>query len=179
MSKAKLAKVIWKEKQLSGGTAQSPHVYRLLGLAGGTLLLYWPVVSYEFLDFDDPFYVTQNPYVLQGFTFEGIKWAFTSFEGLYHPVTWLSLMGDAHLFGAKPFAFHLTNVWLHIANVLLFYLLLNKLHVSPFWSFAGAGLFACHPVNTESVAWISERKGLLATGFFLAGACIVINYIKG
>jgi hypothetical protein len=72
----------------------------------GTLGLYWRAIGYDFLDYDDEMYVTRNPYVRGGLTLAGIKWAFQSTFGVHHPLTWLSLMVDAQLFGVHPWGFH-------------------------------------------------------------------------
>ncbi|MFZ1919935.1 MAG: tetratricopeptide repeat protein [Terriglobales bacterium] len=142
----------------------------LLGtlLVLATFALYWRVVHYEFLVFDDKPYVTQNVHVNTGLNFGNAVWAFTTFhEGNWHPVTWLSHMADCQWFGAKPGPPHLVNVALHAANVLLLFLLLQRATGAVWRSFFTAALFAVHPLNVETVAWIAERKSLLSALFSL------------
>ena len=135
-----------------------------VALAALTFLLFWPVSKAGFISYDDPDYVSQNPVVQQGITVEGIKWAFTTgHSGNWHPITWISHMLDVQLFGDSPHAQHLINVCFHIANVLLLFLLLQKMTRMQWRSAVVAALFAVHPLHVESVAWISERKDVLST----------------
>jgi len=133
-----------------------------------TLLVYFPVRNHEFLRIDDPEYVVQNTHVNSGLSLENIRWAFTSSHSSnWHPVTWMSHMVDCHLFGLTPGAHLMVNVGFHALNsVLLFGVLLHL--TGALWRSAFvAGLFALHPLHVESVAWISERKDVLSTFFFL------------
>ncbi len=142
----------------------------LLGtlLVLATFALYWRVVHYEFLVFDDKPYVTQNVHVNTGLNLDNAVWAFTTFhEGNWHPVTWLSHMADCQWFGLKPGPPHLVNVALHAASVLLLFLLLQRASGAVWRSFFTAALFAVHPLNVETVAWIAERKSLLSALFSL------------
>ena len=136
------------------------------GLVAGVFLLYGRVAGHEFINFDDDTYVTANPQVLRGLTGEGIRWAFATTVGSnYHPVTWISHMLDVQLFGPGPAGHHLVNVALHAANAVLLLLTLAALTGSLGRSAVVAALFAVHPLRVESVAWVAERKDLLA-GFF-------------
>lgn len=134
-----------------------------------TLLLYAPVAHHEFLVyFDDDFYVTQNPHVNTGLNPANAVWAFTSFyEANWHPLTWLSHMVDCQLFGLRPGFHHLVNVALHAVNVLLLFVLLQRATGALWRSFLAAALFAVHPLNVETVAWVAERKSLLSAFFSL------------
>lgn len=132
------------------------------------LALYAPVIKYGFVNYDDPFFVKDNPYVSSGLSPVSIRFAVSSFLGFYHPVTWLSLILDQHLFGHNASAFHLTNIWLHALNAVLVFKLAWRISSHKYWAFGTALLFVVHPANVESVAWISERKGLLSAFFFLA-----------
>src|SRR5436190_22722804 len=97
-----------------------------LGLAATTLAIFWPLFHAEFIHFDDPSYVTTNPQVQNGLSWENVKWAFTSgYASNWHPLTWLSHMLDVQLFGLKPGAHHRTNVLFHTANTLLLFLALR------------------------------------------------------
>ncbi|MGD9412981.1 MAG: tetratricopeptide repeat protein, partial [Desulfobacterales bacterium] len=113
-------------------------------------------------------YVTSNPHVRSGFSVKSISWAFTTFEAeFWHPLTWLSLMADAQIFGGRPFGFHLTNLLLHILNTLLLFFFLRKVTTKLWQSAFVASLFALHPLHVESVAWIAQRKDVLSTFFWL------------
>src|SRR5690349_18377040 len=88
----------------------------------GTAAVYWPVHGYDFVNFDDPAYITLNQYVRAGLTLSGLKWALLhSYDSNWHPLTWLSHMTDVQLFGMNPGAFHAVNVAFHIANTLLLF----------------------------------------------------------
>ncbi len=144
------------------------HTTLLLGalLFAATLLLYFPALSHQFINLDDNHYVTDNLYVTGGLTAEGVHWAFHTFTmGNWHPLTWLSHMLDCQLFGVHPAGHHATSVLLHALNALLLFLLLARATDAPVRSFLVAALFAVHPLNVESVAWIAERKTLLCTLF--------------
>jgi tetratricopeptide (TPR) repeat protein len=137
-----------------------------LGLAGVAFAVFVRATGYNFVNFDDPAYVKENPLVYQGFTSEGIIWAFQTFRlANWHPLTWLSFQLDATLWGPGPFGFHLTNVLLHAANAALVFLALRALTAELWLSAAVALLFAVHPLRMESVAWVAERKDVLS-GFF-------------
>jgi len=138
-------------------------------LAGATLLPYLQVGHSSFITLDDDQYVTANPMVIAGLTWQGIGQAFTTFHaGNWHPLTWLSLMLDAQLYGVNPGAMHLTNVGFHIANTLLLFLILAWMTGALGRSALVAALFALHPLHVESVAWVAERKDVLSTFFWLA-----------
>ena len=139
-----------------------------LGLAAITLAVFWPVSGHDFINLDDPDYVTQNPAVQAGLSGPGLRWAFeASHANNWHPLTWLSHMLDCRLFGLKPGAHHLTNLGLHIATTLLLFLALNQMTGAPWRSALVAALFAWHPLHVESVAWVAERKDVLSAFFFL------------
>jgi len=140
----------------------------LLGalLAIITLLLYAPVAHHGFLQLDDNRYVTVNDHVRTGLSMDNVTWAFTDLGTFYwHPLTWLSHMTDCQLFGLNPGAHHLVNLALHIANALLLFVLLKQATGSVWRSFLVATLFALHPLNVETVAWVAERKSLLSAFF--------------
>jgi tetratricopeptide (TPR) repeat protein len=120
-----------------------------------------------FTNYDDTDYVTTNQEVRAGLSAAGLRWAFTSFHAAnWHPLTWLSLQLDATLFGPEAaWGYHLTNLLLHAANVLLLFLTLRRMTGAVWRGAAVAALFAVHPAHVESVAWIAERKDVLS-GFF-------------
>ena len=139
-------------------------------LAAVTLAVYWPVGHYEFVNYDDPDYVVENSHVTPGFTRAGIVWAFTRLTGertYWHPVTWLSHMLDCQLFGLKAGPPHLVNLAFHIANTLLLFLVLRRMTRAVWRSAAVAALFALHPLQVGTVAWVAERKNVLSTFFWL------------
>ena len=152
----------------------------LLGLV--TVALYWPVQRYGFLNLDDPIFVTENPHVQGGLSWEGIKWAFQMTQDqvdYWHPLAWLSLMLDVSLFGPGAGGLHLTNVALHAANGVLVFLLLRLL-TGTFWRSAMvAALFAWHPLRVESVAWVTERKDVLSAFFGLLALICYARYAQG
>ncbi|MEN9574179.1 MAG: hypothetical protein RL514_2034 [Verrucomicrobiota bacterium] len=137
-----------------------------LGLALLTFLIYLPVIGYTFVNYDDELFTTNNRNVAPGFTWEGIKWAFTSTEiDYWRPVSWLSHMLDFELFGIVGGMHHLSNLLIHIAATVMLFLALHRLTGAVWRSAMVAGLFAWHPLHVESVAWIAERKDVLC-GFF-------------
>jgi protein O-mannosyl-transferase len=144
-----------------------------------TVVLYRPVAHHEFLDFDDSQYVTKNVHVRTGLTPGNVAWAFTSFYAAnWHPLAWLSHMVDCQLFGMSSGSHHLVSVALHAANVLLLFLLLQRATGAIWRSFFVAALFAVHPLNVETVAWVAERKSLLSTLFSLAAIAAYGWYVR-
>jgi protein O-mannosyl-transferase len=135
-------------------------------LAAATVAAFWPVTNAGFVDFDDPAYVTENPHVQRGLTAENVKWAAATFHaGLWHPLTWLSIMLDCELFGVDAPAMHRVNLGFHVASAVLLFLMLRRLTGALWASALVAALFALHPLRVESVAWITERKDVLSTFF--------------
>ncbi|MBI4852220.1 MAG: tetratricopeptide repeat protein [Acidobacteria bacterium] len=146
--------------------------------------IYWSVLGYPFIDYDDPEYILDNLYIQQGINFESLKWAFTAYYASnWHPITWLSHMIDYKLYGLNASGHHLTNVLFHTVNSVLFFLAFYFLTKSNeddfdeesriFFSALVAIIFAIHPLRVESVAWVSERKDVLS-GFF--AACLLVIY---
>lgn len=144
------------------------HLVPLLLLLMGTLVVYGRIIGYDFIfNWDDDAYVFNNQ-ALSGLSFFNIKLAFTnSYVGNYAPIHILSYMLDKILWGMNPHGYHLSNIIIHAANGLIFYLLLVKWSENRLWSFAAAFLFLVHPVQVETVAWVSQRKNLLAMFFCL------------
>jgi hypothetical protein len=145
------------------------HTWALgLLLICATVALYYPAHYHQFVDYDDAAYVTENLHVQSVFDRDTVKWAFTTLEGgNWHPVTWLSHALDYELFELNPAGHHDVNVLLHALNVLLLFWVLQQATGFAGRSFMVAGLFALHPVNVDSVAWIAERKNLLSMLFLL------------
>ena len=145
-----------------------PTVLVCLVLALGTLACYWPARHFAFVNLDDPLYVSQTPMVQRGLSWAGVVWAFQSVKaGNWNPLVWLSHMADCQLYGLNPGGHHVTNLLLHCANALLLFLVLKRMTGTAWRSGLVAAIFAWHPMHVESVAWISERKDVLSTFFFL------------
>ena len=144
-----------------------------------TFLSYWQVLDHGFLNFDDTRYITENTHITKGLTLEGVAWAFThSYASNWHPVSWLSHMFDFELYGLEPSGHHLTNLLFHIANTLLLFGVLLKMTGAVWRSGLVAVLFALHPLNVESVAWIAERKNVLSTFFWLLTLLAYVAYVE-
>ncbi len=155
------ANFLWRDSQIR-------TVVLSLLLALMTLAVYWPVHEHPFLNLDDPKYVTQNPHISDGLTPGVVFWAFThGYAGNWHPLTWVSHAADIRLFGLDPAPQHDENVVLHALDAVLLFWVLKRATGYAGRSFMVAALFALHPVNVESVAWIAERKTMLSTLFCL------------
>ncbi|MBK5273631.1 MAG: tetratricopeptide repeat protein [Desulfuromonadales bacterium] len=143
-----------------------------------TLAVYFQVGDHPFSTFDDPSYVTDNVHISSGITGKNISWAFSSVEAAnWHPITWLSHMTDAQIYGLNPRGHHLTNVLIHsISTVLLIFLLL-RLTGSLWQSIFVAALFALHPLHVESVAWVAERKDVLSAFFWFVSLLFYAEYV--
>ena len=132
-------------------------------LAGWT---YQAVMTAGFIGLDDDVYVSENAIVLQGLSWQGARWAFSTVHAsTWQPLVWISYMLDASLFGTGPRGFHASNLLIHLANILLLFLFIRRLSPKPFVCALSVLLFAIQPIHVESVAWIAERKGLLSTSF--------------
>ena len=140
----------------------------VLLLIAGTLALYNPATRNGFINYDDNSYITLNPQVQAGLTLDGMRWAFTTFDvSNWHPITWLSHMLDCQLFGLNPAGHHFVSILLHALNVALVFWLLLQATGAQWRGLWVAALFAVHPINVESVAWVAERKNVLSTLFGL------------
>ena len=160
-------------------TVTSKDVLVYLFLIVTTIVVYWPIHSHEFLNYDDDVYVTENAYVQKGLTQKSIAWAFTStVSGHWHPLTWLSHMTDVHIFGMNPGWHHTVGLLFHILNTLLLFIALNRMTGNLWCSAAVSALFAIHPMHVESVAWIAERKDVLSTFFWMLTMWCYIRYVE-
>jgi tetratricopeptide (TPR) repeat protein len=149
-------------------------------LTGATFGVYWQILRSDFVNFDDPIYVTENEYVNTGFSWENVRWAFTTGKVSYwHPLTWFSHMLDCELYGLRPGLHHLTNLIIHIANSLLVFLVFRVMTGAVWRSAFVAAVFALHPVNVDSVAWVAERKNVLSTLFWLLTMWAYTGYVRG
>lgn len=151
----------------------------VLFLTGFTLAVYYQVVEFDFINLDDPLYVAKNSYVQSGLNVKSIIWAFsTQHVGYWIPLTWLSFMVDFELYGLWPGGYHLTNVMLHLLNALLLFYLLKRMSGKVWRSAFVAALFSLHPLQVESVAWVTERKDVLSTVFFLLTLFMYVRYVS-
>jgi Flp pilus assembly protein TadD len=141
-----------------------------LVLAALSLAVFWQTRNFDFLYFDDQLFVAKFPNLKEGLTYKNIAWAFTSptlATNYWVPLTWISFLLDYQMYGANAGGFHFTNVLFHTANIILLYVLFIKLTGNRWQSAFIAALFGLHPLHVESVAWVSERKDVLSTFFFL------------
>jgi protein O-mannosyl-transferase len=155
------------------------NVILCLLLVVATLAVYNPVNRHPFVNYDDDRYVTENPHVHNGLSPDTVAWAFTATEqGNWHPLTWLSHALDYQLFHQNPTGHHFTSLLIHAANAVLLFLFLiyATRRVGP--SLFVAALFALHPMNVESVAWVAERKNVLCTFFFFAALAAYCWYAR-
>jgi protein O-mannosyl-transferase len=136
-------------------------------------------VAFDFVNFDDDDYVSDNPDLTGGLSAQGITWALTTTRSCnWHPVTWFSYLLDYQLYGLKPWGYHLTNVLLHAATAIALLMVLWRM-TGDFWPSAiVAAVFAVHPLRVESVAWISERKDVLSGLFFMLTLGAYLGYVR-
>ena len=148
-------------------------------LAALTLAAYSRVGDFEFLSWDDRDYVVENPQVAGGLSLEGVRWAFSAFHSSnWHPLTWLSHMLDVELYGLDAGAHHRTNVYLHALNAVLCFAFLRLATGARWTSAIVAALFAVHPLRVQVVAWVAERKELLAGAFFFLTLIAYTRYAR-
>ena len=145
-----------------------------------TLAVFSQVRDHAFINLDDTIYIVENANVATGLSFDNIKWAFTSLDnaaGLYLPISFLSHMVDVHLYGMNPGGHHLTNVFIHALAASLLLLLLYRMTGALWQSSFVAALFALHPLNVESVAWVTERKDVLSALFMFTTLCFYAEFV--
>jgi protein O-mannosyl-transferase len=150
-------------------------------LAGATVVSFWQVSQHQFVNYDDNRYVTDNLHVQAGVTRDGLKWAFGHLRGertYWHPLTWVSHMVDCGLFGLRPAGHHVVNLLFHMLNVVLVFLVFRRM-TKAFWCSAVlAALFALHPLQVDTVAWVAERKNLLSACFWLLTIWAYVRYFE-
>jgi protein O-mannosyl-transferase len=182
ISRLKMKNRLHKKKNVGSPTDEANKNKKFsicLFLIMTTLAVYWQVQSHEFIYYDDIEYVRENVNVKAGLTPASIVWAFTTSHATnWHPITWLTHMLDYQLYGSHPQGHFLTNLFFHIANALLLFLVLLRMTGAIWQSGFVAALFALHPFNVESVAWISERKNVLSTLFWLLTMWAYIRYVE-
>ena len=144
-----------------------------------TVTVYGQTFRYGFIAYDDDQYVYDNPVVKAGLTSSGVAWALRTFYyANWHPLTWISYLLDAQLFGMNAGAFHLVNVLFHAASTVLLFLALFRMTRQPWRCAAVAGVFALHPLHVESVVWISERKDVLSTFLEMIALLLYVRYVE-
>jgi tetratricopeptide (TPR) repeat protein len=166
-----------EEKKQSG--PRWPIHLCLLALILIPALVYGPVLGFDFNNWDDPLNILENPQV-KGLTLKNLKEIFlysAEISNYYIPLTFLSYALDYSLFGLDPGAFHRTNLILHVLNGLLVFWVFSLLSRNLLLAFLGAVLFSLHPLQVESVAWVSERKGILAAFFLLLALVLYLRYL--
>jgi tetratricopeptide (TPR) repeat protein len=155
------------------------RVTAIISLIALIFIIYTQVLHFGFANIDDSVYVTQNSHVLGGLSAEGLKWAFTStFAGFWHPITWLSLILDAQIYGSWAGGYHLTNLLLHVVSSLMLFMIFRRMTGSFWRSGFVAALFALHPLHVESVAWIGERKDVLSAFWGMFTIYAYVCYVE-
>lgn len=150
-----------------------------LGLAVLVVWAFWPSVSNDFVNLDDPLYVCENIHVLSGLTWPGIGWAFANLDaGFWHPLTWLSHMLDCQMFGLWAGGHHLVSLLLHATTTMLLFLAFQRMTGATWRSAAIAVLFALHPLHVESVAWVSDRKDVLSAFFWMLALLMYVHCVQ-
>jgi len=182
-------------EQHAGGSRSSRLVPILCAVVVvvATFLAFLPALEAEWLNWDDDRNFLDNS-DWRGLRPANVKWMFTTFRvGHYQPLSWLTLALDFTVWGGveRPGGFHLTNVIIHVANAVLFFLLVRgllavagpggarksglRLHVCAAF---GALFFAVHPLRVENVAWITERRDVLSTLFLLAAVLVYLAHAR-
>ena len=161
--------------------AAPPGVFKgaIIAVLLFTALLYIRALFNNLASWDDNEYILFNQ-MLRNFTLDGIWEIFSTFHvsGNYHPFTLMTYMVEFQFVGIKPFLYHLVNVLFHLLNTWLVYKLVEKLSRKELTAVLVALLFAVHPMHVESVAWISERKDLLYTLFYLLSLIVYMDYLE-
>ena len=160
----------------------NPKIIICFFLVMANAVVYWQVSHYDFINFDDDVYITENRHVQSGLKQDEIIWSFrlsNKNNTYWHPLTWMSHMLDVQLYGIDPGRHHMTNVLIHITSSIILFLVCHQMTGALWQSAFVASLFAIHPINVESVAWVAERKNVLSTLFgMLALGCYVYYAAK-
>ncbi len=155
-----------------------PTIFSVTILCLITLAVYGQILAFDFINYDDPGFVSLNPHVMGGLTRENVLWAFSTSEmGIWHPLTWISYQLEVTLFGANnPGSHHAVNLFLHGLNAVFVLLLFSRLTGRLWTSLLLAILFSIHPQHVQPVVWIAERKEVLAATFFLLSIYLYVGY---
>jgi cytochrome c-type biogenesis protein CcmH/NrfG len=166
------------------GPARRRRLGIALALALGVIAIYGQTLGFEFVGFDDDQYVFENAHVKQGLSWPGLAFAFRRNQPGQaaafppHPLTWLSHMLDAELYGLAAGGHHATSAVLHALCAALLFAALHALTGSVWRSAAAAALWAWHPLRVESVAWVSERKDVLCAVFAMLTLLAYAHYAR-
>ncbi|MEW5798764.1 MAG: tetratricopeptide repeat protein [Bacteroidota bacterium] len=153
----------------------SPYTY-LAGIIILTLLVFYPSIHFDFTNWDDDIHITNNPSIQQ-ISFQSLIQQFTpTARYMYHPITMITYMVEWNVSHGASWLFHLTNVLIHACNVLLLILILTQFHISKTAVIFCTAVFALHPLQVESVAWISGRKELLYGFFYLLSVLLYLHH---
>jgi len=157
--------------------------YRRIGLclllAVATIAAYGKTFRNGFVDLDDVTYITRNPHLHSGLSWQTVKWAATTYYASnWHPLTWISHAADISLFHFEAAGHHSVGLALHVANAILLFVLLYTATKREWVSLFVAAAFALHPINVESVAWASERKNVLSMAFLLLAMIAYTGYAR-
>ncbi|HUT29688.1 MAG TPA: tetratricopeptide repeat protein [Sedimentisphaerales bacterium] len=159
--------------------AHRPAAFAVLSIAmaAAVLATYWPVLKYDFVKYDDDRYITDNRNITGGITPQSLIGAFTeSHYYMWHPLTTLTQMLDCQLYGLSAGRHHLTSLLIHLANTLLLFWVLTKMTDAMWPSAFVAAVFGLHPLQVESVAWLSERKNVLSGLFWILTIGAYVRY---
>jgi tetratricopeptide (TPR) repeat protein len=168
-----------KKTTTQGETRGPPAAVVAVMLIVLTWLLFARSLGHDFVNYDDPDYVTANPHVRAGLGWDGLRWALTSGEASnWHPLTWLSHQFDATLFGDRPRGHHATSVTWHALTAALAFLALRRLTGACWTSAFCAAWFAWHPLRVESVSWVAERKDVLSGFWWWAVLWLYAGYVE-
>lgn len=154
--------------QMLGITRHKNTIIAIAILLALSFCVYARAIGFDFLlTWDDDVYITQNE-AIKGFSLPNLVAAFSSYYvGIYAPALIISYMLDYTLWGMNPAGFHLSNILFHSLNGIILFLLMTRLKLSICAATAAAAIFLIHPVQVESVAWITERKNILGLLFML------------
>jgi tetratricopeptide (TPR) repeat protein len=159
----------------------NPKVIICFFLVLANAVVYWQVGHHDFINFDDDVYVSENRHVQSGLKQDEIIWSFRLLNKnntYWHPLTWMSHMLDAQLYGMNPGRHHMTNVLIHIVSSIILFLVCHRMTGAIWRSAFVASLFALHPINVESVAWVAERKNVLSTLFWMLTLGCYVYYTE-
>jgi tetratricopeptide (TPR) repeat protein len=148
------------------------------GLIALTLVVFLQVRHFDFVNWDDQIYLTENANVQAGLSWSNVVWALTTTHSPYwHPLTWLSHMLDVTMFGMDAGWHHVTSLVIHIASTLLLFAVFRRMTGEEGKSAFVAAVFAVHPLHVESVAWLAERKDVLSTFFLMVTFWTYVRYV--
>lgn len=174
--KKTLPKKLHSQKPVKGLSAGYNSYYFLGGILLLTFLLFYNTLTNNFVTLDDPGYISDNPYI-KDLSLKNIGAIFTLFHNAnYHPFTTLSYAIEYSLFGLNAKPYHFINLLIHLLNIAMVFRLTKKISRRAEVALVTALFFAIHPMHVESVAWISERKDLLYSFFFICGLSTYYEY---